>query len=102
MIRVRDVTFNEDEVFSGDKELFKDDLLSITNEEMEALLKQCELPPPLPGTIGNLVPLQEEDVEEDYPVFNNDSIVAGETDPTAPLSAPEQTIAPDGHPSARL
>ena len=34
VIRVRDVTFNEDEVFSGDKELFKDDLLSITNEEM--------------------------------------------------------------------
>jgi hypothetical protein len=38
MIRVRDVIFNEDKVFSEDKERFKDDLLSITNEEMQALL----------------------------------------------------------------
>ena len=85
MIRVRDVTFNEDEVFSGDKELFKDDLLSITNEEMQALLQQCELPPqPLPaGTTSNLLPLQEEDLETDYPVFE------GETDPTVPLSTEE-------------
>ena len=45
IVRVRDVSFNEDELFSGSLEQFKDDLLSVTNEEMEALLKECSLPP---------------------------------------------------------
>ena len=53
VIQVHDVMFNEDKVFSGDKELFKDDLLSITNEEMKVLLYQCELlPQPLPAPLA--------------------------------------------------
>jgi hypothetical protein len=40
------------------------------------------------GTTSNLLPLQEEDLETDYLVFE------GETDPTVPLSTEEQTIAP--------
>jgi hypothetical protein len=53
VIRVHDVMYNEDEIFSGDKKLLKDDLLSITNEEMHALLQQCEfLPQPLPALLA--------------------------------------------------
>ncbi len=38
IIVTRDVVFNEDEFFSGNKDEFKDDLLRITPEAYEALI----------------------------------------------------------------
>jgi hypothetical protein len=43
VIITRDVLFNESEFFSGDIQHMKDDLLHITNEEIEALLHSVEI-----------------------------------------------------------
>ena len=43
VIRVRDVTFNEDEFYNGDFNSFKDDLLNVTKEEIDKLIRTCEI-----------------------------------------------------------
>jgi len=43
VIRVRDVTFNEDEFYNGDLDSFKDNLLNVTKEEMDELIRTCEI-----------------------------------------------------------
>jgi hypothetical protein len=63
IIRMRDVIFNEDERFNGDRNtLERDDLLSITTEEISRMLKGLE-------TLG----LSEENITENsQPVFSPD------------------------------
>jgi len=43
VIRVRDVTFNEDEFYNGDLDSFKDDFLNVTKEEIDELICTCEI-----------------------------------------------------------
>jgi hypothetical protein len=46
VIIARDVIFNEKETFTGDIQQMKDDLLHMSSEELEALLRRVELPEP--------------------------------------------------------
>lgn len=60
VIRARDVTFNEEEFLDGSKEAFTDELLSVTTQEMETLLKRCEIPSRI-ESLANPSSLFEED-----------------------------------------
>ncbi|RYP32481.1 hypothetical protein DL768_011137 [Monosporascus sp. mg162] len=59
VIAIRDVLFNEKATFSGDIRDLRDDLLHVTEEELQKLLRQVELPDQGPGHPN--VQLQEED-----------------------------------------
>jgi hypothetical protein len=45
IVVIRDVTFNEKELFNGDLQKLKDDLLKVSSEELEALLRDLEISP---------------------------------------------------------
>ena len=53
VVAVRDVTFNEAETFSGDIQDLKDDLLHISSEELETLLRTVEVLEPTDRQITN-------------------------------------------------
>ncbi|RYP32317.1 hypothetical protein DL768_011142 [Monosporascus sp. mg162] len=59
VIAIRDVLFNEKATFSGDIRDLRDDLLHVTEEELQKLLRQVELPDQGPGYPN--VQTQEED-----------------------------------------
>ncbi|RYO84351.1 hypothetical protein DL764_009346 [Monosporascus ibericus] len=58
VIAIRDVQFNEKATFSGDIKDLKDDLLYITEDELQRLLRQVEIPD---QANGHPVHIQEED-----------------------------------------
>ena len=41
VVRLRDVTFDESSLFSGNAKEFKDNLLHLTKEQIEAFLRVC-------------------------------------------------------------
>jgi len=43
VIRVRDVTFNEDKFYNGNLNNFKDDLLNVIKEEIDKLIYICKI-----------------------------------------------------------
>jgi hypothetical protein len=43
VVRLRDITFDKSSLFSGNAKEFKDNLLHLTKEQMEALLRVCEV-----------------------------------------------------------
>ena len=43
VIRVRDITFNKDKFYNSDLNSFKDDFLNVIKEEIDELIRTCEI-----------------------------------------------------------
>jgi gamma-glutamylcyclotransferase (GGCT)/AIG2-like uncharacterized protein YtfP len=82
VIRTRDVIFNEDQLFSGDINEFKDDLLYISPKKLEEFLKESALPD-LEELPESSPPVAEDENEFEEPLDDIDFIIESDINPDA-------------------
>ena len=78
VISVRDVIFDENETFSGNTEEWRDDLLHISTQELEALIRACVVPTAAEEEFP-VQPMQE-DLDEPTTVLEEDEFPVQEDD----------------------